>query len=115
MSAELRLLELTLSPHIRIMPPHMPHYVLTVEPSIVIGGHFYRFCSMYKTAVGILDQALYGTVATNAHHEAQWEILRRMVFFVEATFNTNMCDCSQFHITMGWRTQLTALLLPRPS
>jgi hypothetical protein len=73
----------------------MLHYVLTTKPSIVVGGHFYRFCYMYRTAVSIFDSALTGKVSTNAHHEAQWEILRRMVMFLNRKETASMHTCGK--------------------
>jgi hypothetical protein len=71
------------------MQPHTHHYVLTPQPSVMVGGHFYRYDTMFESAVGILDECLYGCLATNAHHECMWEMLRRMVKFLEKTSKTD--------------------------
>ena len=69
------------------MPPNIPHVVFTVTPSIMVGGHFYRFDTMGTSSIGILDTILYGAVATNSHHENSWEIIRRMMFYMEETYD----------------------------
>ena len=61
------------------MRPNTPHYVVTLENSIVHGRHFYSSSTMIDTVLGVVRTFLMGIGVTNALHDNTRVLLRRMM------------------------------------
>lgn len=67
----------------RIMRPGTVHAVVTPEPSICRGGHFYATSTIRDTIYGIFHTFSAYTYITNAVHKAASEkLLSRMLIFI---------------------------------
>jgi hypothetical protein len=60
-----------------IMPPGMPHIVITLGLAMFAGNHFYLWHSMGRTIFSIYDTVILGNL-TNDENDNSWEVLRRM-------------------------------------
>lgn len=50
------------------MRPCTPHYVLTQEPTIVFGKHFYASSTIADSCVGLVQTLLHDRIITNTTH-----------------------------------------------
>jgi hypothetical protein len=60
-----------------IMPPGMPHIVITIGMAMFAGNHFYTWHAMARTVFSIYDTVILGNL-TNDANDNSWEVLRRM-------------------------------------
>jgi len=61
------------------MKPHTPHYVVSLEPSIVWGRHFYASSTIRASVIGIVQTFVMGLAVTNALHDNTRTLLRRLM------------------------------------
>lgn len=64
----------------RIMRPGTIHYVVTIEDSFLIGGHFYSSATYSATLRSIVWEHFYGTSITNSVEERSLIILIKSLF-----------------------------------
>lgn len=65
------------------MRPNTIHAVVTPEPSICRGGHFYAASTIQDTIYGIFHTFVSSTYVTNAVHKAASEkLLSRMLIYM---------------------------------
>jgi hypothetical protein len=65
------------NPYTSIMPPGMPHIVMTIGMAMFAGNHFYIWHAMTRTIFSIYDTVVLGNL-TNDENDNSWEVLRRM-------------------------------------
>jgi hypothetical protein len=60
-----------------IMPPGMPHIVITIGMAMFAGNHFYTWHSMGCTIFSIYDTVILRNL-TNDENDNSWKVLRHM-------------------------------------
>ncbi|KAE9397109.1 hypothetical protein BT96DRAFT_996074 [Gymnopus androsaceus JB14] len=71
-----------------IMPPCIPHYVVTLDHSICVGGHFYSSRTMSQTGYGIFPTFVAADFLTNTYHIEAPRSLQHILKFWKNT----LCD-----------------------
>ncbi|PPQ75956.1 hypothetical protein CVT26_005784 [Gymnopilus dilepis] len=64
-----------------LMRPSTPHIVLTPEPTICQGGHFYSTPTLKDTIIGIVHSFVCNKLITNTIHDPARALLRRIAQF----------------------------------
>jgi len=75
------------------MRPGTPHYVITLEDSIMWGRHFYASSSMMDSVFGIVQTFVMHYGLTNSIHDNTRPLLRRiMVMWVDDLMNSEIVE-----------------------
>ena len=72
----------------RIMPPCIPHYVVTLDHCICVGGHFYSSRTMRQTGYGIFHTFVAAGFLTNTRHIEAPQSLQSILKF----WKCSLCD-----------------------
>lgn len=68
----------------RYLRPGTPHFVITLEDSMAVGGHFYSMPSMKSTLRAMmLEHYFGGTVTNSAHPQSPIALVKLLDFFVD--------------------------------
>jgi len=63
------------------MRPGTPHFVVTLEDCLAVGGHFFSMCTMQRTLRSLLAEHYLGNVLTNTMLETAPLILLKLFEF----------------------------------
>jgi hypothetical protein len=61
-----------------IMPPCTPHFVITTDDCLAVGGHFYNYEGVFDTMRAIVVEHYFGDAWTNTDHPSAYIILFKM-------------------------------------
>lgn len=77
------------------MKPGTFHYVLTLEPSLVYGQHFYSLPHIRRTVQTLAHALFKGTFITNTDHIRLLHVILRLMPFWYECYQTNKIDPSK--------------------
>ena len=89
----------------RFMRPNTPHWVLTVEPAVCRGGHFYCASTLRDTSYGYFHAFIGHTYLTNTEHKCALTNIRRMIFDFNFKFQHCYLEKGRCH-SIGFLIQL---------
>ncbi|KAG6836253.1 hypothetical protein H0H93_009777 [Arthromyces matolae] len=88
-----------------IMRPNLPHAVITPEPSLCKGGHYYCTATLVDSIVGLYHHYVGSDSISNTdHHEASRDILMRMLTFFLHNLENDTPSSDREHVpdTTKW-------------
>ncbi|KAJ3900072.1 hypothetical protein F5879DRAFT_993205 [Lentinula edodes] len=71
-----------------IMGPCSPHYVVTLEPSVTLGGHMYNMQTLCSTGYALFHTLVASSLLTNTRHKEAPRSFQYLAKF----FDVNICD-----------------------